>query len=101
MPNNLPTAADIARRRLTISGKVQGVYYRASMVETAQRLGIVGWVCNCTDGSVEAVIAGESAAVAALIAWARQGPPAAEVVHVRVELSDEEDFDSFSVIETR
>jgi acylphosphatase len=100
VPNNLPTAADIAYRHLIISGKVQGVFYRASMVEEAQRLGLSGWVRNCLDGTVEAMVAGDGAAVAALIAWARNGPPAARVDHVLVELGDEEACMGFEARET-
>lgn len=100
MPNNLPTAADPALRHLIISGKVQGVYYRASMVEEAQRLGVRGWVRNRHDGTVEAMLAGNSEAVASLIAWARKGPAAARVDHIMVELGAEEGFDNFEARDT-
>jgi acylphosphatase len=64
---------------------VQGVGFRASMAREAKRLGIVGWVRNRFDGSVEAVIAGDVAAIAELLAWAQRGPPAARVTRVGVE----------------
>lgn len=100
MPNNLPTAADIACRRLIVSGRVQGVYYRASMVEEAQRLGVKGWVRNRPDGTVEAQLQGDGEAVAMLIAWARRGPAAAKVSHVLVELAEESDWQDFRAIAT-
>jgi acylphosphatase len=71
-------------RRLAILGRVQGVWYRESMRREAERLGVAGWVRNRLDGSVEAVVQGDDAAVAALISWARLGPPAAEVDEVTV-----------------
>lgn len=72
-------------RRLVITGLVQGVGFRYHTVNAAQRLGISGWVRNRRDGSVEAVIAGNAEAIAAMIHWARSGPPAARVDQVYVE----------------
>jgi acylphosphatase len=75
-------------RRLVITGRVQGVWYRHSTIIEALRLGITGWVRNRHDGSVEAMIAGSAEAVAAMIEWARHGPPDARVDHVAVELGE-------------
>jgi len=82
-------------RRLVITGKVQGVWYRASMAREAQALGVTGWVRNRSDGSVEAVVAGTEEQVAAIMNWARRGPPAAVVEHVAVEMGsgDYSDFE--------
>lgn len=77
-------------RRLRIRGLVQGVYYRESMRQRAQELGITGWVRNRADGSVEAVVQGEAADVERLIAWARCGPPAARVDGLEIQTADEE-----------
>jgi acylphosphatase len=72
------------RAHLTVTGSVQGVWYRGSMQEEARRLRIAGWVRNERDGSVVAEAEGERAAVDALIAWARHGPPGARVTDVQV-----------------
>jgi acylphosphatase len=77
-------------RHLVITGRVQGVAYRASMACEAQALGVSGWVRNRADGSVEAMVAGTSEQVAAIMNWARRGPPAAVVEHVAVELGSGE-----------
>lgn len=76
-------------RHLTITGRVQGVWYRGWAVETAQALGLDGWVRNRRDGSVEAVAAGEAADVDCFVAACHQGPPAARVDGVAV--ADAED----------
>jgi acylphosphatase len=73
-------------RHLIISGRVQGVWFRGSMAQEAQRLGVTGWVRNRADGSVEAMVAGTAEQVAAIMHWARRGPPNATVEHVAVEL---------------
>lgn len=64
---------------LRIRGKVQGVFFRESMRKEAERLGVVGWVRNRHDSSVEAWIQGDPAAVEELEEWAEEGPPHAEV----------------------
>jgi acylphosphatase len=71
-------------KRLVISGRVQGVGFRYAMAEEAERLGVTGWVRNRRDGTVEAVVDGEPGAVAALLAWARRGPPSARVSDVTI-----------------
>lgn len=71
----------MARQRLEacISGRVQGVWFRASTREEALRLGLDGWVRNLPDGRVEAVFEGEAAALETMLAWCRVGPPGARV----------------------
>jgi acylphosphatase len=66
-------------RHLKVSGRVQGVGYRDALREQALANGITGWVRNRRDGTVEAILQGDAAAVDAVIAWARRGPPAASV----------------------
>jgi acylphosphatase len=68
--------------RVTIRGRVQGVGYRDAMVDAACAFGISGWVRNRGDGTVEALIQGESEAVERLLAWCRRGPPAARVTEI-------------------
>lgn len=74
----------MTRADLLISGRVQGVFYRASAQQEAQRLGITGEIRNLPGGEVEAIVEGQQQAVEEFIAWCRRGPPAAEVDHVRV-----------------
>ncbi|KQW59641.1 acylphosphatase [Variovorax sp. Root411] len=76
-------------RHLVIRGLVQGVGYRWSMVQVAQRLGVHGWVRNRRDGSVEALAIGEAGAVEALVRWAQQGPDSARVDAVDAVVADD------------
>jgi acylphosphatase len=74
---------------LLIEGRVQGVGYRASFAAQARMLGLAGWVRNRHDGAVEACVSGTQPAEEAIIAWAQQGPPAAQVNQVQVSEADE------------
>ena len=70
------------RRRVVVSGRVQGVWFRQSCADQARARGVTGWVRNRGDGAVEAVLEGPEAAVEAVVAWCRMGPPHASVEHV-------------------
>jgi acylphosphatase len=85
----------MSARRLIISGRVQGVGFRDWMVAEAARLGVFGWVRNRQDGSVEAVLDGEEAAVAELLRACRRGPRLAEVTEILEELTDAPDGPGF------
>lgn len=71
-------------RHLVVFGRVQGVFYREAMRLEAERLCVAGWVRNRRDATVEAVVQGPGEAVEAIIAWARRGPPDAQVAGVEV-----------------
>jgi acylphosphatase len=87
-----------ARVHLTIRGRVQGVYFRASAAYEAQNLGLTGWVRNCLDGSVEAVAEGDKNSVENLVAWCRHGPRGAKVESVEVEwLAFRREFQDFRI----
>ena len=73
---------------LSIFGRVQGVWYRANTQETAQRLGLTGWVRNTMDGAVEVHAQGEDDAVDSLLAWCHEGPPGARVERIDVNEAD-------------
>ena len=77
-------ADDVRSVRLRITGRVQGVGYRAWAIVAAERLGVRGWVRNRGDGSVEALVIGSEDAVAAMIEACRNGPLAARVAEVAV-----------------
>lgn len=69
---------------VTVSGMVQGVFFRAETQQEAYRLGVAGWVRNEPDGTVAAHFEGESSAVEAMVAWCHEGPRRARVEHVDV-----------------
>jgi acylphosphatase len=70
------------RRRVVVSGRVQGVFFRDSVRRLADSRGVAGWVRNNPDGTVEAAFEGEQAAVEALVAFSREGPRGAVVEQV-------------------
>jgi len=72
------------RAHVLVRGRVQGVWFRGSMQDEAEGLGLAGWVRNRPDGSVEAEAEGPREAVDELIAWAQHGPPGARVTDVEV-----------------
>lgn len=71
------------RVHIVVHGWVQGVYFRAHTADEAQRLGVAGWVRNRPDGTVEAVVEGETEKVAAMIHWLHTGSPGATVTRVQ------------------
>ena len=83
--------------RFIISGRVQGVFFRASTREQAQRLGLRGQARNLPDGSVEVLAAGTDEAIQQLEQWLRQGPPSARVDRVERSSTEVEARDGFSV----
>ena len=84
-------------RRVRVSGKVQGVYYRQGAVDQAVALQVRGWVRNLDDGDVEALLEGEERAVQELIDWMKQGPPAARVDAVEVSESALQGMTGFNI----
>jgi acylphosphatase len=88
--------AEIARH-ISISGTVQGVFFRAWSRAQADELGVRGWIRNRPDGHVEAHVEGDEFAVEAMIARLRSGPPAAKVETLRTWDADVFDFDDFEV----
>jgi acylphosphatase len=77
-----------ARLSLTISGRVQGVGFRASAYDEARSLGLAGWVRNAPGGEVEIVAEGKRENLELLLAWAHSGPPGARVVHLQEDWAD-------------
>lgn len=84
-------------KRFLISGRVQGVFYRASTRQMAQSLGLLGWVRNLPDGRVEALACGDEEKLAKLETWLSQGPPMAEVDRVDVEPAEQADYPDFGI----
>ena len=84
---------------ILISGKVQGVYYRASCLEVAQKLGLTGWVKNLSTGQVEVLAQGEKEKLEKLIEWCREGPDGAIVNDIKVNWDSQikEKFKNFIV----
>ena len=88
---------DVVRRHVVVGGRVQGVFYRASAQREAARLKLSGTARNRRDGRVELVVEGPRAAVDAFLAWARIGPPRAEVTAFEVEEAEPQGTHGFRV----
>jgi acylphosphatase len=89
---------EIVRRRVVVSGRVQGVWFRDSCREHARQHGVQGWVRNLPDGRVEAVFEGVPDRVDALVAWCHQGPPRAQVDDVEVTGEAPEGIQGFDIV---
>jgi acylphosphatase len=85
----------MATARFLVSGRVQGVFFRASTRNEAQRLGLAGSASNLADGRVEVLASGADDALSALERWLWQGPPSARVEDVKRESAADRDFDGF------
>src|SRR2546430_17233830 len=83
--------SDRVRADVVVSGRVQGVFFRASAQQEALALGLTGEISNLPDGAVEAVVEGERRAVDAFVAWCKRGPSAARVERVRVKMGNPRD----------
>jgi acylphosphatase len=89
--------ADRERAHVTISGRVQGVAFRDSTRQEADRQGLSGWVRNTEDGRVEAVFEGDAEAVREMVEWCESGPSSADVEDVSLEQELPEGLSSFEV----
>lgn len=87
-------------KHLRIYGMVQGVFFRETMRRQAEKLGVTGWVCNCFDMSVEAMVQGTPEALDAIIAWVQHGPDTARVESVEIE-EGEGNFTRFDILRSR
>jgi acylphosphatase len=85
------------RRRVWVSGRVQGVAFRAAARRQARAAGVGGWVRNLADGRVEAVFEGAPGAVDSMLAWCREGPSHARVERVEVREEPPEGAADFEV----
>jgi len=87
------------RARVRITGRVQGVWFRQSTKQTADKFGVCGWIRNNPDRSVEAVLEGPRPAIQAVIDWCQHGPDLAIVEHVDVDWQHATgEFHNFAVI---
>jgi acylphosphatase len=87
----------IVRKRLLVQGRVQGVFFRASLQREATRHAVNGWARNRGDGNVEAVIEGEADAVDAVVRWCHVGPPRADVELVEITSEEPQGETRFAV----
>jgi acylphosphatase len=87
----------VVRKRVLVSGEVQGVFYRDTCRRVAGQQGVAGWVRNLPDGRVEAVFEGAAESVDRLVSWARRGPSRARVTDVSVHDERAEGLTRFEI----
>jgi acylphosphatase len=85
------------RKRVIVSGLVQGVFFRDTCRRMAQEHGVAGWVRNRPDGTVEAIFEGADDRVARLVEWAKHGPSRAIVSHITVDDQAPEGLSGFAI----
>lgn len=83
---------------LIIKGRVQGVFYRATAKDAAEKTGITGWVKNTDEGNVEITASGTGDQLRQFIAWCRQGPPKAIVTDMAITPKEDEFFKEFQIL---
>ena len=88
----------MARKRVTVHGQVQGVFFRDTTRRMAESRGVAGWVRNNPDGSVEAAFEGSDDAVDTMVRFAREGPRGAVVERIEVAEEDPEGLTGFRVV---
>jgi acylphosphatase len=88
---------DRTRAHVYVSGRVQGVFYRATTRDEARDRGVDGWVKNLDDGRVEAVLEGPAGSVERLVEWCHEGSSRARVDDVAVEYGEPEGLDGFEI----
>ena len=96
-------SGEVVRRRVILTGHVQGVFFRASVKEKADNEGVAGWAANRPDGSVEVLLQGSREAVESVVGYCRTGPVNARVDHAEVteEPADPDDPDAGGGFTTR
>ena len=83
---------------IKVSGKVQGVFFRATAKEVAKHLSISGWIKNTDEGNVEALVTGENEPINKFIQWCNKGPEEAHVLNIIVTDRPLQSFENFKVI---
>ncbi|HKH22833.1 MAG TPA: acylphosphatase [Solirubrobacterales bacterium] len=87
----------MTRKRVVVTGRVQGVFFRDTARRRAEAAGVRGWVTNRSDGAVEAVFEGEPEAVDELVEFCRRGPSRAEVASIEIIEEEPEGLRGFDV----
>jgi acylphosphatase len=87
----------IEAAHIIVHGRVQGVWFRAGTKEQADELGLLGWVKNRPEGTVEIHAEGEKPQLEKFIAWCRKGTPAADVTSLDIDWTTAQEFNSFDI----